>query len=206
MIKVGKTIEVCQSKTTLQHAASRQRIGPLGRHQPPRHLSRPRRSPPRVSPNTRTRLHRHMRLISTESSLTTLPCTAITPICHQNLSAGRRNRPLNLTYLRRGCKTPAIQHDPLSNHRTPRSASPATNPEPANGQLEYVLDSADDLTAEDLWEMNRLCELLVGEVTRLKDDENGYGPKGKAFIGHVDVPVEVEAAAIRVRETLGVDR
>ena len=76
----------------------------------------------------------------------------------------------------------------------------------ANGQLEYVLDSADDLRAEDLWEMNRLCELLVGEVTRLKDDENGYGPNGKAFIGHVDVPVEVEAAAIRVRETLGVDR
>jgi hypothetical protein len=54
--------------------------------------------------------------------------------------------------------------------------------------------------------MQRLCELLVGEVTRLKDDENGYGPKGKGFIGHVDVPVEVEAAANRVRETLGVDR
>jgi hypothetical protein len=75
-----------------------------------------------------------------------------------------------------------------------------------NGQLEYVLDPADDLRAEDLWEMNRLCELLVGEVTRLKDDENGYGPKGKGFIGHVDVPVEVEAAADRVKDTLGVDR
>jgi hypothetical protein len=75
-----------------------------------------------------------------------------------------------------------------------------------NGQLEYVLDAADDLLAEDLWEMERLCELLVGEITRLKDDENGYGPKGKGFIGHVDVPAEVEAAANRVRETLGVDR
>jgi hypothetical protein len=62
------------------------------------------------------------------------------------------------------------------------------------------------LLAEDLWEMERLCELLVGEVTRLKDDENGYGPKGKGFIGHVDVPAEVEAAANRVRETLEVDR
>lgn len=75
-----------------------------------------------------------------------------------------------------------------------------------NGQLEYVLDSAADLRTEDLWEMKRFGELLVGEVTRLKDDENGYGPKGKGFIGHVDVPMEVEAAANRVREGLAVDR
>ena len=75
-----------------------------------------------------------------------------------------------------------------------------------NGQLEYVLDSATDLRAEDFWEMKRLCELLVGEVTRLKDDENGYGPKGKGFIGHVDVTAEVEAAASSIRKTLGVDR
>jgi hypothetical protein len=73
-------------------------------------------------------------------------------------------------------------------------------------QLEYVLDPVGKLRTEDLWEMKRLCELLVGEITRLKDDENGYGPMGKGFIGHVDVPVEVEAAANRVREALGVDR
>lgn len=75
-----------------------------------------------------------------------------------------------------------------------------------NGQLEYALGSVADLRAEDLWDMKRLCELLVGEVTRLKDDENGYGPKGKGFIGHVDVPAEVEAAANRVRQMLGVNR
>jgi hypothetical protein len=75
-----------------------------------------------------------------------------------------------------------------------------------DGQLEYVLDPVGKLRTEDLWEMKRLCKLLVGEITRLKDDENGYGPMGKGFIGHVDVPVEVEAAANRVRETLGVDR
>jgi len=75
-----------------------------------------------------------------------------------------------------------------------------------SGQLEYVLDSVTDLRAGDFWEMKRLCELLVGEVTRLKDDENGYGPKGKGFIGHVDVPAEVDAAAKRIRKTLGVDR
>ena len=75
-----------------------------------------------------------------------------------------------------------------------------------DGQLEYALDPVGESRADDLWDMKRLCELVVGEVTRLKDDENGYGPKGKGFIGHVDVPMEVEAAANRIRETLGVDR
>lgn len=75
-----------------------------------------------------------------------------------------------------------------------------------DGQLEYVLDSQSGLRAEDLWEKQRLCELLVGEVTRLTDDDNGYGPKGKGFIGHVDVPEDVVQAAKRVKETLGVDR
>jgi hypothetical protein len=74
-----------------------------------------------------------------------------------------------------------------------------------NGRLGYVVDGTDGLRAGDLWEMQRFCELLVGEVARLKDDENGYGPRGKGFIGHVDVPVGVVRAAERARETLGVD-
>ncbi|KAF3347762.1 Alpha-1,3-mannosyltransferase alg-2 [Verticillium dahliae VDG2] len=45
-----------------------------------------------------------------------------------------------------------------------------------------------------LWDMRRFLDLLVGEIPRLRDDENGYGPRGKGFIGHVDVPVEVEEA------------
>ena len=57
-----------------------------------------------------------------------------------------------------------------------------------------------------MWEKQRFCELLVGEVTRLKDDENGYGPNGKWFIGHVDVPDEVVHAARRVKEAFGTDR
>lgn len=88
------------------------------------------------------------------------------------------------------------------------SACPVFVPKMRNvdGQLEYDVESQDGLRANDLWEQQRLCELLVGEVTRLKDDENGYGPNGKGFIGHVDVPEEVEQAAKRIRETLGVDR
>jgi hypothetical protein len=81
-----------------------------------------------------------------------------------------------------------------------------------NGRLEYVVDVHDGvrdelkLRTEDLWEKQRFCELLVGEVARLKDDENGYGPRGKGFIGHVDVPDEVVQAAQRVKEAFGTNR
>lgn len=43
-----------------------------------------------------------------------------------------------------------------------------------------------------LWEGTRLYELVLGEVYRLRDDENGYGPKGKGFLRHVDIPEGVE--------------
>lgn len=81
-----------------------------------------------------------------------------------------------------------------------------------NGKLEYVVDVEDGLRdelklrPEDLWEKQRFCELLVGEVTRLNDNENGYGPKGKGFIGHVDVPDGVVEAAKRVKEAFGTGR
>lgn len=81
-----------------------------------------------------------------------------------------------------------------------------------DGRLEYVMDVEGGLRDEfrlrdeDLWEKQRFCELLVGEVTRLNDDENGYGPKGKGFIGHVDVLDKVVEAARRVKEACGTDR
>jgi uncharacterized SAM-binding protein YcdF (DUF218 family) len=49
------------------------------------------------------------------------------------------------------------------------------------------------------WTFPRLLSLLVGEVPRLRDDEAGYGPNGKGFIAHVDIPAEVESAYARVR-------
>lgn len=45
-----------------------------------------------------------------------------------------------------------------------------------------------------MWDMERYISLLLGEIPRLTDDENGYGPKGKDFIAHVDIPDEVKAA------------
>ncbi len=44
------------------------------------------------------------------------------------------------------------------------------------------------------WPHQRWVELVMGEVPRLRDDADGYGPRGRGFQAHVDVPPEVEAA------------
>lgn len=45
-----------------------------------------------------------------------------------------------------------------------------------------------------MWDIKRYISLLMGEIPRLSDDENGYGPKGKDFIAHVEIPSEVRDA------------
>lgn len=45
-----------------------------------------------------------------------------------------------------------------------------------------------------MWDINRYMSLLMGEIPRLSDDVNGYGPKGKDFIAHVEIPSEVRGA------------
>ncbi|WP_343250810.1 YdcF family protein [Diplocloster hominis] len=55
----------------------------------------------------------------------------------------------------------------------------------------------------DLWPAGRFLELLLGEIPRLRDDRNGYGPAGKRFITHVDIPGEIEAAYQRLKEEFG---
>lgn len=45
-----------------------------------------------------------------------------------------------------------------------------------------------------MWTMKHYISLLLGEIPRLRDDESGYGPLGKDFIAHVDIPTEVMAA------------
>lgn len=42
-----------------------------------------------------------------------------------------------------------------------------------------------------MWSPTRYMKLLMGEIPRLHDDENGYGPRGKNYISHVDIPQEV---------------
>lgn len=45
---------------------------------------------------------------------------------------------------------------------------------------------------DGIWNEQRYLELIMGEIPRLKDDVNGYGPCGKNFIAHVNVPKEIE--------------
>ena len=45
-----------------------------------------------------------------------------------------------------------------------------------------------------MWNMDRYIQLLMGEIPRLADQPDGYGPQGKDFIAHVDIPQEVQEA------------
>lgn len=54
-----------------------------------------------------------------------------------------------------------------------------------------------------MWELNRYIELLMGEIPRLADNLEGYGPKGKNFIAHVDIPDEVERAFYELKKVYG---
>lgn len=51
-----------------------------------------------------------------------------------------------------------------------------------------------------MWNMDRYITLLMGEIPRLSDSTDGYGPKGKNYITHVDIPTEVEEAFLMLKE------
>jgi uncharacterized SAM-binding protein YcdF (DUF218 family) len=52
----------------------------------------------------------------------------------------------------------------------------------------------------NVWPFDRFLSLIVGEIVRLHDTEEGYGPKGKNFIDYVEVPAEVLEAYGAVSE------
>ena len=45
------------------------------------------------------------------------------------------------------------------------------------------------------WAWGRFLELILGEIPRLRDDREGYGPRGKGFIVHVDMPEQIDMDA-----------
>ena len=71
---------------------------------------------------------------------------------------------------------------------------------------EAVVYHDDVLDGDMLWEPERFIELVMGEIPRLRDDHAGYGPKGKGFITHVDIPEEVEDAWQRLRSATSITR
>ena len=70
-----------------------------------------------------------------------------------------------------------------------------------------VADAADGLRYDHvphgMWEMPRYISLLLGEIPRLTDDANGYGPQGKGYIAHVVVPQTVTDAFERLKQVYG---
>lgn len=67
----------------------------------------------------------------------------------------------------------------------------------AGGQLTYLAPP------EGMWPVDRYVTMLMGEVPRLTDDANGYGPAGRGYTAHVEVPPEVRRAFAYLRETTG---
>lgn len=57
-----------------------------------------------------------------------------------------------------------------------------------NGEMQY------DAPIKGMWDRERFITLLLGEIARLRDDEQGYGPRGKNFIAREDIPPQVEEA------------
>ena len=54
-----------------------------------------------------------------------------------------------------------------------------------------------------MWDIERYVNLLMSGIPRLTDDGNGYGPAGKGFIAHVDVPKDVRQAFERLQADFG---
>ncbi|WP_321387840.1 YdcF family protein [uncultured Enterococcus sp.] len=63
-----------------------------------------------------------------------------------------------------------------------------------NLQLEYTQEIS------GMWPIERYISLLMGEIPRLADDENGYGPNGKNYLAHVEVPKEVTYAFLALQQ------
>ena len=70
-----------------------------------------------------------------------------------------------------------------------------------------VISCGDELVyAENIhgmWPIKRYVNLLMGEIPRLSDDENGYGPKGANYIAHMDIPENVMIAFEELKAVYG---
>jgi len=67
-----------------------------------------------------------------------------------------------------------------------------------NGKLKLANDDI-----KGIWKLDRFLSLIMGEIPRLRDDKHGYGPNGRGFIAHVDIPDAVEKAYQRLLVPMG---
>lgn len=101
--------------------------------------------------------------------------------------------------------TVLVVQDPTMQRRTMATFARAATEQSINAHwLSYpgftpVLENSEGglrfaLQTQGLWEVERYLSLVLGEIPRLRDDAQGYGPKGRNFIAHVDFPEAVDAA------------
>ncbi len=53
------------------------------------------------------------------------------------------------------------------------------------------------------WPDERFYDLVLREIPRINDDENGYGPRGLNFIEHCDIPEDVMQSYRYIKEATG---
>lgn len=76
-----------------------------------------------------------------------------------------------------------------------------TNYVPVIPQLESFAPLAfTEPMLDGVWEKEYFIDLVLGEIPRLINDEQGYGPKGKGFIIAVDVPEKVKDSFYRLNQ------
>ena len=69
--------------------------------------------------------------------------------------------------------------------------------EERDGRLQLQSD------AWGMWDATRYITLLMGEIPRLRDDAQGYGPRGRGFIAHVEAPQAVIRAFDELQRYFG---
>lgn len=57
-----------------------------------------------------------------------------------------------------------------------------------------------DTRLNDLWTTEYFFSLVLGEIPRLRNDKEGYGPKGHRYIDEVVIPEKVEEAYARLNK------
>lgn len=67
-----------------------------------------------------------------------------------------------------------------------------------NGVLEF-----EEPDIPGMWGMEQYITLLMGEIPRLTDNDLGYGPKGKNYIAHVEIPESVKEAFLYLKSEYG---
>jgi len=92
-------------------------------------------------------------------------------------------------------QTIILVQDPAMQRRTHASFERVYRGEPKPTFVSFApFVPGGDENLEGLWPVGRFEDLVLGEIPRLRDDADGYGPKGRDFIEHVEIPAEVLAA------------